>query len=108
MPIYKVQRKKEYWGENADLFNPDNFLPENVEKRHPYCFLPFSHGPRNCIGMRYSLLAMKTMLCHLLRTYKFTTNLKYHELKFKMCLDLKISNKHMVQIQRREFKWGGA
>ncbi|XP_063709170.1 probable cytochrome P450 313a4 [Culicoides brevitarsis] len=104
MPIYKVHRNKKLWGENAHLFNPDNFLPENVEKRHPYCFLPFSQGPRNCIGWRYSLLAMKTMLCHLLRNYKFTTHIKYHELKFKMCLDLKITNKHMVQIERRDFK----
>lgn len=124
IPIYKVHRNVDTWGPNSNLFDPDNFLPVNVEKRHPYSYLPFSNGPRNCIGksnklfvlallrtnylitfksgMKYSLLAMKTMLCHLLRSYKFTTSLKYSELRFKMCLDLKISNKHMVRIERRK------
>lgn len=46
---FGVHRLEEYYP-NPEKFNPDNFLPERAASRHYYSFIPFSAGPRSCVG----------------------------------------------------------
>lgn len=48
--IFLVHRDPDYYP-NPDQFDPDNFLPERCQNRHYYSFIPFSAGPRSCVGV---------------------------------------------------------
>ncbi|XP_049303847.1 probable cytochrome P450 313a4 isoform X1 [Bactrocera dorsalis] len=78
--IYELHRRKEIWGTDSSRFNPDNFLPENIAKRHPYSYMPFSKGSRNCIGFRYVEISLRIILIHAVRSFKFSTTFKYEDI----------------------------
>ncbi|XP_039312609.1 probable cytochrome P450 6a14 [Solenopsis invicta] len=56
---------------DPNKFDPERFNADKVKERHPYAFIPFGEGPRNCIGMRFGYLQIKIGLVSLLSKYKF-------------------------------------
>ncbi|XP_037874644.1 cytochrome P450 4C1 [Bombyx mori] len=68
--IWGIHRDPKYWGPEAEHFDPDRFLPERFNVEHPCCYMPFSSGPRNCLGYQYAMISMKASLSAILRRYK--------------------------------------
>lgn len=48
--IIDIHRSAKYY-ENPNKFDPERFTAEASAGRHPYAYVPFSAGQRNCIGM---------------------------------------------------------
>lgn len=48
---FKIHRREDIYP-NPDKYDPDNFLPERMANRHYYAFIPFSAGPRSCVGTK--------------------------------------------------------
>ncbi|KAG6452051.1 cytochrome P450 4C1 [Manduca sexta] len=64
--IYDLHRREDLYSEPL-VFRPERFL--DGELKHPYGFVPFSAGPRNCIGQRFAMIEMKCVLSEICRSF---------------------------------------
>ena len=46
---YYIHRNKSYW-DHPETFDPDRFAADREKKFNKYAYIPFSAGPRRCIG----------------------------------------------------------
>ncbi|XP_077135677.1 cytochrome P450 3A24-like [Ranitomeya variabilis] len=72
IPVFVLHRDPEFWPDPEE-FQPERFRKENREIQNPYTFLPFGAGPRNCMGMRFSMISMKSVISLLLQNFSFRT-----------------------------------
>ena len=84
--IHAMHRRKDLYGEDADIFRPERWLDTEEKKglRMGWEYLPFSGGPRVCPGREYlppTLSCIRSdaqILLHLPGTYAFDiSNLHY-------------------------------
>ncbi|XP_003700755.1 cytochrome P450 4g15-like [Megachile rotundata] len=97
---YKVHRLEEYYP-NPEEFNPDNFLPERTQNRHYYAFIPFSAGPRSCVGRKYAMLKLKVLLSTILRNYKILSDHSEKDFRLKVDIILKRVDGFRIKIEPR-------
>ncbi|KAG8041890.1 hypothetical protein G9C98_007194 [Cotesia typhae] len=103
LAIWKLHRSADIWDDPL-CFNPDRFLPEQVAKRHPYAYIPFSAGPRNCIGLKYAMMSMKILLATILRNYIFMKDkhVNIEDIEIKAEVFLKTIDPITIKIKRRK------
>ncbi|XP_067640790.1 cytochrome P450 4g1-like [Eurosta solidaginis] len=97
---YAVHRRVDCY-ENPEKFDPDNFLPEKVSKRPYYSYVPFSAGPRSCVGRKYAMLMLKVLLSTLIRKFEVHSNMDETQFQLQGDIILKLANGFKVVLTSR-------
>ncbi|MDQ6611049.1 MAG: cytochrome P450 [Gemmatimonadota bacterium] len=65
MSPYLTHRLPEFWT-NPERFDPERFLGDHATSRHKFAYLPFSAGPRQCIGVGFAMTEIMLVLACIL------------------------------------------
>lgn len=66
---YVVHRHPAFWDE-PERFMPERFSPERTAARHKYAYIPFSTGPRMCIGNTFALMEATLVLATIAQRFR--------------------------------------
>ena len=64
-----VHKNANHWPE-PKKFDPTRFNDENIVKHHPYAYIPFSAGTRNCIGQNFAMTELKIITALLVKNFQ--------------------------------------
>ncbi len=68
---YLLHRHPEFWSAPEE-FRPERFAGADAEERHKFAYIPFSVGPRHCIGENLALFEMLGHVSMMSRRFRMT------------------------------------
>jgi benzoate 4-monooxygenase len=69
VPAYTIHHSKDIWGPDADEFRPERWFTVNDKQKQ--AFVPFSYGPRACVGRNVAEMELALIVSNVFRWYEF-------------------------------------
>jgi len=96
---YFLHRSSEHWPD-PDIFNPDRFAGEVLNQRHKQAFIPFSAGPRRCIGDFFATVEMQIHMGMMAREFRLV-HVPDKPLELAPDVNLRTRHNFMMRIEKR-------
>ncbi|KAL8562082.1 hypothetical protein ACOMHN_031853 [Nucella lapillus] len=80
--IYNIHHNPVVWEDSME-YRPERFTEENCNARNRYAFIPFSAGPRNCIGQTFAMHEIKLVMAKMLHRYTLQLDPSHKVEKFE-------------------------
>ncbi len=111
--LYSLMHRDPVVFPQPDRFIPERFLEPDTTFLDPTfahfprpvpagAFIPFSTGPRVCLGLRYALLEMKAVLAGVFRRYHLKAVTPRDSMRFGVAVVLTIRTPVMVSFEERK------
>lgn len=100
VPIYLLHRSPRYW-KDPDAFQPERWLGQEAPFSHSHAYLPFSHGPRNCIGYRFATMEAKLIMAAIIQKVRFEFTPELRDTEFKLTSYVTVKAKPAVKVNAK-------
>jgi cytochrome P450 len=97
----EIHTNPEFWDDPLK-FDPDRFRPENRKGRNHFLHMPFSAGPRQCIGTQFSLIEQKLFITRLLQKYRIVDPVSVKPWPMDKFLGFGVENNVPIRFVKRE------
>jgi len=102
IPIHLLHRHPKYW-KDPEEFQPERWLGEEHPSSHKQAFMPFSNGPRNCIGDYFAEMEAKLLMAPLIRHFslRLAPSLRKSDFNFSLFITMKSNPGLKIVIRNR-------